>query len=766
MLRWWENDEDFRMLSKDRDEDVKDLREKLLRAESLAGEGPLKDWRFQVSAETAPGEVVCVTGGSFSLGRWNSDRVFQLKLDEDGYKWSGVAKIPLHKDVEFRYCVCVVIEPDHLRQVGRQIIVRRWETNSYPRKIPGTEESNVDQADEIDTFGCYDHCERVERGWLTSETAIQFKLFNKPIELWKPKLRNRPVYVKLTPVHLTKANSMQDVNPAPLEETISLENMDLTDSQNPWPIVEISVMNEAEREFRSQDQFGRAIMDNDFIIFQVLMHNPEIHKPGVTSDISHAAGFGYLAYLFDFYVYGSHATDGEPPVHIGSSYILPSVLKSSEGQTVSPITGVKHRPIGQVTVEYLVVKPIAQVKCDMQTSRQREWKETWHGLDVGHRGAGCSFKCEIKQCADVRENTIASLKTAASHGADFVEFDVQLSKDLVPVLYHDFHVYISMKKKLNGLGDSDMLQIPVKDLTLEQLHLLKIYHLEEGRNKHARFFDEDLEDHQPFPTLQQALEVLDPTVGFNIEVKWTMQLKDGTYELYHPFDLNLYLDVMLEVVLKYAGNRNIVFSCFHPDICSMIRLKQNKYPVMFLTQGVTSKYPPYHDQRCQSIPMAVHFAVSLGILGINVHTEDLLRDSSQVALVKEAGLVLFCWGDDNNDLVTIKHLKQLGLHAIIYDKIDKIGLEDKKESIFRLEARETERVMIRALAERAEKEKGDSEQPPEVGLVQVDDPHYLDLDKSKKLRCPGSTSSLVTTTWSTTEDSKENGSHDTADKPS
>lgn len=31
-------------------------------------------------------------------------------------------------------------------------------------------------------------------------------------------------------------------------------------------------------------------------------------------------------------------------------------------------------------------------------------------------------------------------------GADFVEFDVQLSKDLVPVIYHDFSVFISMKQ--------------------------------------------------------------------------------------------------------------------------------------------------------------------------------------------------------------------------------------------------------------------------------------------------------------------------------
>lgn len=59
-----------------------------------------------------------------------------------------------------------------------------------------------------------------------------------------------------------------------------------------------------------------------------------------------------------------------------------------------------------------------------------------------------------------------------------------------------------------------------------------MYHLEEGKNKSSRFFDEDLEEHQPFPTLKQALEVLDNAVGFNIELKWTMQLKVST--IYNP----------------------------------------------------------------------------------------------------------------------------------------------------------------------------------------------------------------------------------------
>jgi glycerophosphoryl diester phosphodiesterase len=68
------------------------------------------------------------------------------------------------------------------------------------------------------------------------------------------------------------------------------------------------------------------------------------------------------------------------------------------------------------------------------------------------------------------------LKKAASAGADLVEFDVQLSKDLVPVLYHDFHVCIAMKRKKH-LGEHDMLELPVKDLTLEQLQHLKVWYI-------------------------------------------------------------------------------------------------------------------------------------------------------------------------------------------------------------------------------------------------------------------------------------------------
>lgn len=57
----------------------------------------------------------------------------------------------------------------------------------------------------------------------------------------------------------------------------------------------------------------------------------------------------------------------------------------------------------------------------------------------------------------------------------------------------------------------------------------------EGREKNPRFFDEDLEDHQPFPTLQTVLQELEQHVGCNIEIKWTMQLKVKIISLFIYF---------------------------------------------------------------------------------------------------------------------------------------------------------------------------------------------------------------------------------------
>lgn len=130
------------------------------------------------------------------------------------------------------------------------------------------------------------------------------------------------------------------------------------------------------------------------------------------------------------------------------------------------------------------------------------------------------------------------------------------------------------------------------------------------------------------------LDAIDLHIGFNIEVKWSQKLHDGTMEeeFEHSVDRNLYVDCILDVVLRKAANRRIVFSCFDPDICTMLRYKQNRYPVMFLTLGETTKYKKYMDPRGSTIETAVFHALAMELLGIVAHTEDLLRDPSQVCM--------------------------------------------------------------------------------------------------------------------------------------
>jgi len=53
--------------------------------------------------------------------------------------------------------------------------------------------SNNDQDVEPDIFGLYGGSKMIDRGWLTSETVVQFKLFGDSVQLWKHKYKGRQV---------------------------------------------------------------------------------------------------------------------------------------------------------------------------------------------------------------------------------------------------------------------------------------------------------------------------------------------------------------------------------------------------------------------------------------------------------------------------------------------------------------------------------------------------------------------------------------------
>lgn len=98
-------------------------------------------------------------------------------------------------------------------------------------------------------------------------------------------------------------------------------------------------------------------------------------------------------------------------------------------------------------------------------------------------------------------------------------------------------------------------------------------------------------------------------------------------------------------------------------------LKQNKYPVLFLSQGKTEKHMDYVDKRTQTSEMAVKFAAGTGLTGVNLHSEDILRDTTPIGLAKHFGLITFVWGDDLIDKEVANHFKnELRCDGIIFDR--------------------------------------------------------------------------------------------------
>ena len=53
-----------------------------------------------------------------------------------------------------------------------------------------------------------------------------------------------------------------------------------------------------------------------------------------------------------------------------------------------------------------------------------------HILIGGHRGCECEFP----------ENSIAAMERGIRDGADYLEIDVRLTKDGIPVIYHDMRL--------------------------------------------------------------------------------------------------------------------------------------------------------------------------------------------------------------------------------------------------------------------------------------------------------------------------------------
>ncbi|KAK9061648.1 hypothetical protein SSX86_018831 [Deinandra increscens subsp. villosa] len=281
---------------------------------------------------------------------------------------------------------------------------------------------------------------------------------------------------------------------------------------------------------------------------------------------------------------------------------------------------------------------------------------------IGHRGHGMNMlQSADRRMKAFKENSILSFNQAAKLSVDFIEFDVQVTKDDVAIIFHDNFIL----HEEHGA----IFETRVTDLTVDEFFSYGPQREagKEGktlvRKVNGKVVGWQVESDDQSCTLQEAFVKVNPKTGFNIELKFD---DDVDYEEEHLVHA---LQVILKVVYEHAEDRPIIFSSFQPDAALLMKKLQQRYPVYFLTNGGTEFYD---DVRRNSLEEAKKLAVGGGLDGIVSEVKGIFRNPSAVRDIKESKLSLLTYGKLNNfeETVRVQHL--MGIDGVIVDLVEEI----------------------------------------------------------------------------------------------
>lgn len=405
-------------------------------------------------------------------------------------------------------------------------------------------------------------------------------------------------------------------------------------------------------KFKPQKQSGLELKRNDFVTFMT--------KP--------IEGPRHVSYAIDLRKAptssNSNADIPDQSEKLGTAYVYIDPKFSSLGIQRTPIIA-NHHPIGQLQIEYLIVtNPNGHEKPGCRP----DWIFNQQGLEAGHRGSGAGRRRDLPE--ELLENTIASFNFAHRHGADMCELDVLISNDGEPIVYHDFDVdAVAAQQSSKELGK---FRIQVDEFTVKQLRDFRLLALHDSQGcPYTLSVPNQEQSNRPFPTLAEVLDKVDPTCGLNIEIKWPQLLETGKMEARRYREINDFVDRIIAVVKQHANGRRIVLESFDADLVIMLRLKQDAFPVIFLSQGLTDKYERYMDIRARCVKNAIYFAQAFDLAGVDLILDDYMSDGKElVNFITSRGLVARAWGDVGDDTEKLNFLRSIELQCITYDKID------------------------------------------------------------------------------------------------
>ena len=252
-------------------------------------------------------------------------------------------------------------------------------------------------------------------------------------------------------------------------------------------------------------------------------------------------------------------------------------------------------------------------------------------LNIAHRGGA----------ALMPENTLAAFADAIARGCDGAELDVQLTRDGVVVVHHDFRLKPGLARE-NGVWLSEAGP-RIKDLTLEELRRFDVGAAQPG-SIYARTHPLLKPMNAPVPTLDEVA-ALAAAHGFALFV----ELKcDNSTDSADPITL---ADAAHAVIAAHGMLDQAVFVGF--DWRALARLVEKDAPCWFTTDKLSGDAKPVIDDIMQA-----------GGQGWFPHFPDATPDA--IAYARARGLKVGAW--TANDPADMRRLG--GLDALCTDRPD------------------------------------------------------------------------------------------------
>ncbi len=237
---------------------------------------------------------------------------------------------------------------------------------------------------------------------------------------------------------------------------------------------------------------------------------------------------------------------------------------------------------------------------------------------IGHRG--------VKDLCP--ENTLESILKAFDLGLSFVEIDVKISKDRVPILLHDD----TLDRTTNGSG----LAIDYNYENIKKLDAGKFFYKE-----NTNIFVPKLEDILSLCTNYNG--------NLNIELKPNKKFeKENVYQIYK--------------IIKNINQIDIFFSSF--DMISILEISK-LYP-QSIRSFLLDDFKEYNIDDLISI--SINHDLKICGLNIDLVTTDIIKK------IKETNMAITVFSDKNINLSSANDILSIGVDSIFVDNpLDLLG---------------------------------------------------------------------------------------------